>query len=123
MRRFALAAVLLSTACAHAWSPFRSTSDVRAEAAVDSIYWRAVAHLSPNNKNGSRDSAVTLLDAYLKSPAAKKHVAEATTLLDLARDAQQLAKVQAALQQARADADRPRSDSSPATRDESAVKE
>ncbi|HMC55464.1 MAG TPA: hypothetical protein VKH19_09860 [Gemmatimonadaceae bacterium] len=123
MKHLALAAVLLSTACARVWSPFRSTSDVRAEAAVDSMYWRAVAHLSPNNRNGSRDSAVTLLDTYLKSSGTRKHITEAATLLDLAKDAQQLARVQAALQQARADADRPRSDSSPSGRDESAVKE
>ena len=128
MRNVGLTALLLCTACVHGWSPFRNKTDVQAEAATDSIYWRAVAHLSPNNKAGSRDSAVALLDTYLKSATPKKHVTEASTLLALAHDAQQLAKVQAALQQAKADAresaDRPRSDSSPTpARDESAVKE
>ena len=124
MTRAALAGLLLCTACVHGWSPFRKTDDVRAEAAVDSLYWRAVAQLAPNTKNASRDTAIVLLDSYLKSSVAKKHVQEATTFLSLARDAQQLARVQSALSQARADAERPRSDASASgARDESAVKE
>jgi hypothetical protein len=128
MKRLSVLALLLCSACVHNWSPFRNQSEARAEAAVDSLYWRAVEHLSPTNKAGSRDSAVTLLDAYLKSPVPKKHVAEATTFVALARDAQQLAQVQAALQQARANAQSAerRSDSNAAQgggRDESAVKE
>ena len=125
MRRLSLATVLLCTACIHGWSPFRNGDDARAEAAADSLYWSAVSNLSPTNKAGARDSAVVLLDTYLKSPAAKKHVTEASTLLSLARDAQQLARVQASLQQARADAqtDRSHADASATSRDEGAVKE
>jgi hypothetical protein len=126
MNRVLLGSLLFCAACAHGW-PFRNTSDVRAESTVDSLYWRAVSHLSPSNRNGSRDSAVTLLDAYLKSSVGKKHVTEASALLVLARDAQQLARVQAALNQARADvnqpADRPRAESGASARDEGAVKE
>jgi len=126
MNRISLAAMLLCTACVHGWSPFRSQSEARAASAVDSLYWRAVANLSPTNRNGSRDSAITQLDAYLKSSAAKKHANEAATLLSLARDAQQLARVQAALQQARADvqsSDRRGDTNGAPARDESAVRE
>lgn len=103
MNRLAVAALVLCTGCLHGSSVFHNRSQERAEAASDSIYWSAIAQLVPSNKNGSRDTAITLLDAYLKSAANRKHLTEATTLLALARDAQQLAKVQAALAQARSE--------------------
>lgn len=124
MNRLAVAVLVLCTSCVHVTSPFRDRARDRAVAAADSLYWAAVTQLLPSNKTGSRDSAIVLLDAYLKQAANERHLAEATTLLSLARDAQQLAKVQAALQQARAEARDAGSGSSPApARDESAVKE
>ena len=124
MNRLAVAALVLCTSCLHGSSLFHNRSQERAEAAADSIYWSAIAQLVPTNKNGSRDTAVTLLDAYLKSAANRKHLTEATTLLALARDAQQLARVQAALAQARSEVRESNSGSTTAgARDEGAVKE
>jgi hypothetical protein len=71
-------------------------------AAVDATYWRAVLILSPSNQSRSIDTALTLLDAYLAAPKPLAHLDEAMALRDLAADAQGLAKVQAALRQARA---------------------
>jgi len=107
-RRAALAlvvAVLLAcAACAHPSSLFSNHAPDRGEVAADSMYWEAVHQLTPSNKTGSRDSALVLLNAYLGSPAKLHHIAEASALAAVTRDAQQLARVQLALQQARDEA-------------------
>lgn len=127
MSRLAIAALVLCTGCLHGRSLFRSAAAVRAEAAADSLYRGAVAQLVATDKPGSRDSAMTLLEAYLKTRQTK-HRAEAAAFLALARDAAQLARVQEALQQERAvtkavTTDRARVDSQTKGRDEDAVKE
>ncbi|HJQ20644.1 MAG TPA: hypothetical protein VJ867_09870 [Gemmatimonadaceae bacterium] len=104
MNRLFIAALLACAACAHTSSLFTNRDPDRGEIAADSMYWEAVHQLAPSNKNGSRDSALVLLNAYLGSPAKLHHIAEASALAGVTRDAQQLARVQAALQQARDDA-------------------
>jgi hypothetical protein len=68
------------------------------------LYWRALLLLDPANQSRSLDTAITQLDAYLAGPRPLQHLSEATTLRDLAHDAQELDRVQAALHQARAEA-------------------
>jgi hypothetical protein len=83
----------------------------RSADAVETLYWRAVIALDPSNQRGSIDTAAALLDEYLLSPLRLAHLSEATALRSLAREAAQLARVQQALRQARADA-RPSGDTS-----------
>lgn len=71
---------------------------------TEALYWRAVVNLDPANRAGSLDSAVALLDQYLSSTSRLAHPSEANALRALARDAQQLGRVQQALRQARTDA-------------------
>jgi len=125
MKRVALWMFVLCTACAHGTSLFRKESDVRAEAVADSMYWGAVSQLDPTNKNGSRDTAITWLETYLKTPVALHHVVEARTFLAMAHDADQLARVQVALQQTRdkAEAAGARADSGNKKTDDDAAKE
>jgi hypothetical protein len=96
MKRVLIAAVLGCAACA---SAFRSPGQQRA-ADLDAVFWRAVAHADPANPRGSLDSAIVLLDSYLAA-GNPPHAAEARTIRQLARDSQQLGKVQASLQVAR----------------------
>jgi len=127
MRRVLLVALVLSGACAHGTSIIKrkaSADEVRA----DSLYWSAISNLDPANKNGTLDAGIANLDAYLASPGNLKHAAEAQTLRSLARNSQQLARVEAALQQAKASAapagasdSKPQPDSK--GRDEEMVKE
>lgn len=89
----------------------------------DSLYWRAVLHLDASNRNGSTDSALKHLDAYLAGDTTQRHRLEALVLRRLARDAMQLARVEAALQQARStEGARPSGEPAP-KRDEDAIKE
>ena len=81
-------------------------------ATVDALYWRAVFNLEPSNQARSVDTAIAQLDAYLAAAKPLRHLDEAMTLRDLAADAQEIAKVQVALRQARADARAANSDSS-----------
>ena len=96
------------------------------EAGSDSSYWRAVAHLDAANRQGSLDSAIAYLDAYLGNLEAPRR-REALVLRQLARDAKQLARVELALQQARSDSAqapaRANSDAEPRRRDDEALKE
>ena len=92
-------------------------------ATSDSLYWKAVLHLDAGNRNGTTDSALKYLDAYLARDTTQRHRLEALILRRLARDAMQLARVEAALQQARtSEPARPASEATP-RRDEEAVKE
>lgn len=89
----------------------------------DSLYWTALLHLDAMNQKGSTDSALKFLDAYLARDTAQRHRLEALVLRRLARDAMQLARVEAALQQART-TEPARAGAEPAPRrDEEAVKE
>ena len=136
MRHALLVALLLSGACAHGNTLFRRKSDVTAEVRADSLYWSAVTNLDPMNKSGTLDAAIASLDAYLASPGKLKHAHEAGVLRTLARNSQQLARLEAALQQTRLSAagdtktdskaeTKPRADpdSKAAGRDEEMVKE
>lgn len=122
MTRALLAGLALLGACAHGPLALRSREPSKSEIAADSLYWRAVRHLDPSNRNGTLDSAIVYLDAYLACKEKLSHATEASVLRSLARNAQQLARLEAALQQARASADnRPRE--SDKGRDEEYVKE
>jgi hypothetical protein len=106
------------SACAHG-PGFLRKSDRE-----DSAYWRALTHLDAANKQGSLDSAITYLEAYLAA-GTSQHRQEALVLRQLARDSRQLARVTVALQQVKSDTTQPRasSDSVPRRRDEEALKE
>jgi vacuolar-type H+-ATPase subunit I/STV1 len=131
MRRLALACALSLTACAHGVSLFRSRSTVQAEARADSIYWAAVRQLDAANTRAALDSAIASLDAYLAYQVRLEHREEAQVLRRLTHDAQQLARVEGALQEARASAadstarrtERGESQSRSRDRDEEMVKE
>jgi hypothetical protein len=129
MRATTLAVAVFVTACASGQSLLgRGPRDARAEA----LYWNAISHLDAANKQGSLDSALTYLDSYLVSGRKQTHRREALVLQQLARQSQQLSRVQAALQHSRAE---PRADSTAAVappartdtdtrrRDEETVKE
>lgn len=89
----------------------------------DSLYWKALLHLDAGNRAGSTDSALKHLDAYLAGDTTQRHRLEALILRRLARDAKQLARVEAALQQAR-NTEPARAGGEPAPRrDEEALKE
>jgi hypothetical protein len=88
----------------------------------DSLYWKAVLHLDALNQKGSTDSAIKFLDAYLARDTTQRHRLEAVVLRRLARDAMQLARVEAALQQAKS-AEPVRTGDSAPRRDEEMVKE
>ena len=123
MRRIAFCGILMLAACAHAGvSAHRNTATTRLDLSVDSLYWQGVRELDPSNKNGSVDAGIASLDAYLASPGDLPHKTEAAALRSLARNSQQLARVQAALQQARATPDGKPADSKSGANEE-AVKE
>jgi hypothetical protein len=120
MRYAAVLTLAALGACAH--GPItRRHYDAQSGLPTDSLYSRAVAHLDPSNKNGTLDSAIVYLDRYLASPGAP-HEREAKVLRSLARNSQQLARVEAAVQQARASADKPRESDNKA-RDDEYIKE
>ena len=89
----------------------------------DSLYWKAVLHLDAMNQKGFTDSAIKFLDAYLARDTTQKHRLEALVLRRLARDASQLARVEAALQVARSAEPAKSSDAPAPRRDEELVKE
>jgi septin family protein len=123
MKLALVVALALLGACAHGPLRLRQNLDPNCEASADSLYWRAVYNLDPSNKGGTLDSAIAFLDAYL-APPGKPHAKEAAVLRSLARNSQQLARLDAALQQARANADRPRErESDSKARDEESIKE
>jgi hypothetical protein len=99
-RALALSLLLAASACTHlpGWlqrEPDRTTG-------VESLYWRALAELDTTNASGSLEAAISLLDGYLASAQRTEHRSEALVLRQLTRDAQELARVQAALEQTKA---------------------
>lgn len=121
MRRILLFTALLSmtTACNRA---FVGRPDPEA-ASSDSLYWKAVLHLDASNRKGTTDSALKYLDAYLAGDTTQRHRLEALILRRLARDAMQLARVEAALQHARNSEPARAPAETPPKRDEEALKE
>jgi len=116
-----LAATMLLGACAHGPTLFRSSP--APEPGVG-FYQQALAHVDPANKQGTLDSALKYLDLYLAAPGAQRHRVEAEAMRRLARDAKQLARVEAALHQARAAPEtKPREPAEPKGRDEQSLKE
>ena len=121
MRRILLftALVSMAAACNRAFVGRPDPELVRS----DSLYWKAVLHLDASNRNGTTDSALKYLDAYLAGDTAQRHRREALVLRRLARDAMQLARVEAALQQAKSsEPARAPAETTP-KRDEEALKE
>jgi hypothetical protein len=121
MRRLLLftALVTLASACSRAFVGRAEPAPARS----DSLYWKAVLNLDASNKQGTTDSALKYLDGYLAGDTTQRHRLEALVLRRLARDAMQLARVEAALQQARStEPARSSTDATP-KRDEEAVKE
>ena len=128
MRRLPLALLVSLAGCVHGATLFRPRSTMQAEARADSIYWSAVRQLEATSKRVALDSAFASLDAYLAYPVKLKHREEAEVLRRLVRDAQQLGRVESALQEARADTskrgERPeRGEAESRPRDEEMVKE
>lgn len=97
-----LAALTLLSACAR--GPTLFTDGQKPAESIEAQYARALGHLDPSNKDGSIDAAVIFLDAYLAHAGRVERRTEAAALRRLAGSAQQLAKVEATLQQARASA-------------------
>ena len=121
MRTFLLAlATIAIAACSHPPKFLRGAPE--APPASDSLYWKAITHLDAANQRGSTDSALKYLDAYLANGVEQTHRLEALTLRRLARDAMQLARVQAALQARSAEPSKAPAEGAP-RRDEEAVKE
>ena len=121
MRRVLLFAALVATtsACTRAFVGRQDPEPAKS----DSLYWKAVLHLDASNKNGTTDSALKYLDAYLARDTTQRHRLEALILRRLARDAMQLARVEAALQQAKSsEPARTQTETTP-KRDEEALKE
>ena len=88
----------------------------------DSLYWKAVLHLDAMNQKGSNDSAIVYLERYLTGDTTQAHRLEALVMRRLARDAMELAKVEAALRQAKT-SEAPKQGEPAPRRDEEAVKE
>ena len=113
---------LAACACSSGPSLFRSAPEPAP--AADELYWKALFQLDAANKRGSLDSASAYLDSYLATGTAQPHRREALVLRQLTRDSRQLARVEGALQQARADtSSRPHTEVETKRRDEEAVKE
>ena len=124
MKRALVAALVFGTGCLHGASLVQRQPDSSPEAVADSLYWSALRNLDPTSKNGTLDAGIANLDAYLASAAKLKHAAEATVLRSLARNAQQLARVEATLQQRVAAADgKQKGEPDSKTRDDEMVKE
>jgi chromosome segregation ATPase len=120
----ALVALVLGTGCLHGTSLVQRKHDSNPDAVADSLYWTAVRNLDATNKNGTLDAGIANLDAYLASPVKLKHATEATVLRSLARNAQQLARIEATLQQRVAAADsKQKAEPDGKARDEEMVKE
>lgn len=120
MRQLGLVAIAFITACAPGqWFRRGPTPNQ----AIEAQYARALQYLDPASASGSVDSAITYLDAYIAHAGYVQHRREAAALRRLASDAQQLAKVELALREARASASEPRPSSEPAARTEETVRE
>ena len=122
--RLLLVLLLASTACARGSTFFRRPKPTTA----DSVYSIALAFLDTTRRAPALDSAAKYLDLYLAMPRSEDKRAEASVMRRLVRDAQQLAKVEVALNQARATPTETRpSDTRPSTeakpRDDEALKE
>jgi hypothetical protein len=72
--------------------------------AAEALYWRALFRLDPANRDASAREAITLFDAYLRSPTAIEHRADAATLRRLAAQRETMGRE---LEIARAEAARP----------------
>ena len=124
MRPLLLSLVLVTAACSHLPSWMQPHNESRGDEG-EALYWTAVSQLDAANQKGSLDSAIALLGTYLAS-SAQAHRAESLVLRQLARDAQQLAKLQSALQTVRVAGGtepRPQTETKAAGRDEEALKE
>lgn len=66
----------------------------------EGLYYRALAHLDTSETAASLDSAVYYIDRYLASSYRQDHAWEAVVLRRLALQAQELRRVQTALQRA-----------------------
>lgn len=113
-------ATVLIAACSHPPKFMRGAPEPPPPS--DSLYWKAITHLDAANQRGSTDSAIKFLDGYLANGTQQPHRLEALTLRRLARDAMQLARVEAALQARSAEPAKSASEPG-AKRDEEAVKE
>ena len=98
MTRLVFALVALTAgACARGPALFRRSQPPSA----DSVYVVALSFLDSTGRAAALDSAGKYLDVYLAMPAKDGHKSEAVIIRRLVRDAQQLAKVEAALREAR----------------------
>lgn len=118
-----LGVALMACACTGQPALFRGAP--APAAAPDSLYWKAIHQLDASNQQGSLDSATAYLEAYLAAGTTQPHRREALVLRQLARDARRLARVEGALQQARADSSpsRPQNEAEVKRRDEESLKE
>lgn len=120
MTRFWVAAVILVAACAPGQLFRRGPSP---NANVEAEYAKALWHLDPAHAGGSLDTAIIFLDAYLAYAGYVQHRPEAAALRRLAGEASELARVEAALREARATGQTGRTGTEPAERTEEAVRE
>jgi hypothetical protein len=118
VRRLILFAVLVAAACRPGAFRRSPPDPLTSE---DSLYWRAVSHLDAANTNGSIDSALHYLNGYLANGTVQAHRVEAMVFRQLARDAQLLGRVQAALREQKTDTVRIRTEAR--TRDEDSLRE
>jgi hypothetical protein len=119
-RALVVVAAVVASACAQ---PFTSREG-RVNTGADTLYWKAIATINPANAQGSLDGGIALLDQYLASRAPLRHGNEALVIRRLAQEALQLARVEAALHQARSDsADTKVRTEVTVKRDEAAIKE
>jgi hypothetical protein len=117
MSRLVFGLLLLGTACGGRTIFFRPRPST-----ADSVYTIALGFLSSGNR---LDSASKYLDLYLAMPRANRS-AEAAIMRRLVRDAQQLGRVEAALNQARAQPTETKPETRPAeskVREDEALKE
>jgi hypothetical protein len=117
-----LAATLILAGCSRTPALFRGDKAAPPPNA-DTLYWKAIYHLDAANRQGSLDSATAYLDAYIAAGLGQPRRREAIVLRQLARDSRQLARVQGALQQPRADTTVRVADPESRRRDEEALRE
>jgi valyl-tRNA synthetase len=115
----ALSLALALTAACHL--KVRVDNPAPEERNAESLYESAVTSLRGNASLGALDTATMKLENYLAAPVKINHRAEAEAMLKLARTAQRLAHVEAALQQAKVTKDT--TAAAPKKSDDEAVKE
>ena len=93
-----------------------------AERAAEALFSSALADIVDESNPAHLDSATAKLDRYLASDDHPDREREATALLQLAHDAQRLARIQSALLQAKATADEKAKDATKRS-DDDALKE